>query len=162
MLQMANYEFIRKQHFVLDKSIRQISRETGYSRQVIRKAPTSTQIPCTRFPNRSQSQLLSQLNQSSRNGCVKMNRPLQSSDILPNASFKDFSKNIISHVVNQPFSAMFDKFESLHKKRTFLSNSRQGSLLNSTGGEVDVLLFGKQVTVQVFFLCCTYSRKIFF
>lgn len=45
MLQMANYEFIRKQHFVLGKSIRQISRETGYSRQVIRKALTTTEIP---------------------------------------------------------------------------------------------------------------------
>lgn len=42
---MANYEFIRKQHFVLGKAIRQISRETGYSRQVIRKALTSTEIP---------------------------------------------------------------------------------------------------------------------
>lgn len=42
---MANYEFIRKQHFLLGKSIRQISRETGYSRQVIRKALTSTEIP---------------------------------------------------------------------------------------------------------------------
>ncbi|HBZ81216.1 MAG TPA: IS21 family transposase, partial [Brevibacillus sp.] len=45
MLQMANYEFIRKQHILLGKPIRQISRETGYSRQVIRKALKSTEIP---------------------------------------------------------------------------------------------------------------------
>ncbi|TCP63926.1 hypothetical protein [Baia soyae] len=45
MLQMANYEFIRKQHVLLEKSIRQISRETGYSRQTIRKALRSTEKP---------------------------------------------------------------------------------------------------------------------
>ncbi|TBL67346.1 IS21 family transposase [Paenibacillus thalictri] len=45
MLQMANYEFIKKQHHLLGKSIREISRETGYSRQVIRKALTFTEIP---------------------------------------------------------------------------------------------------------------------
>jgi len=45
MLEMANIEFIRKQYYVKGKSIRQISRETGYARQTVRKAIDSTEIP---------------------------------------------------------------------------------------------------------------------
>jgi DNA-binding transcriptional regulator LsrR (DeoR family) len=38
MIKMANIELIRKLHFVERRSIRQISKDLGYSRQTIRKA----------------------------------------------------------------------------------------------------------------------------
>ncbi|MBA4603440.1 hypothetical protein [Thermoactinomyces mirandus] len=58
MLQMANYEFIRKQHILLGKSIRQISRETGYSRQIIRKALKSTDFPKYKLSKQKQKPVM--------------------------------------------------------------------------------------------------------
>jgi transposase len=45
MLEMANIEFIRKQFYVKGKSIRQISLDTGYARQTVRKALNTTEVP---------------------------------------------------------------------------------------------------------------------
>ena len=45
MIKMANIELIRKLHFVESRSIRQISKDLGYSRQTVRKALEQTEIP---------------------------------------------------------------------------------------------------------------------
>lgn len=45
MVKMANIEFIRKLHYVEKRSIRQLSKDLGYSRQTIRKALEQNEIP---------------------------------------------------------------------------------------------------------------------
>lgn len=161
MLQMANYEFIRKQHILLGKPIRQISRETGYSRQVIRKALKSTETPVYHLSkpkpkpviNSVQSIILEWLHQD------EQAPPKQ------------------RHTASRIYQRLVDEYGFTGGESTVRRYVRQlrvsppkafipldfppGKFAQFDWGEVSVLLQGKQVKVQVFCMRCTYSRKIF-
>ncbi|WP_218776529.1 IS21 family transposase [Brevibacillus brevis] len=161
MLQMANYEFIRKQHFVLGKSIRQISRETGYSRQVIRKALTTTEIPMYKLSKLKPKPVIESVQ----------------SIILEWLRQDEQAPPKQRHTAKRIFQRLVDEYGFTGGESTIRRYVRQlrvsppkayvplefppGKFAQFDWGEVDILLFGKQVTVQVFCLRCTYSRKIF-
>ncbi|MFS0623408.1 IS21 family transposase [Brevibacillus sp. 179-C8.2 HS] len=161
MLQMANYEFIRKQHFVLGKSIRQVSRETGYSRQVIRKALTTTEIPVYKLSKLKPKPVIESVQ----------------SIILEWLRQDEQAPPKQRHTAKRIFQRLVEEYGFTGGESTVRRYVRQlrvsppkayvplefppGKFAQFDWGEVDILLFGKQVTVQVFCLRCTYSRKIF-
>ncbi|MFS0554750.1 IS21 family transposase [Brevibacillus sp. 179-C9.3 HS] len=158
---MANYEFIRKQHFVLGKSIRQVSRETGYSRQVIRKALTTTEIPVYKLSKLKPKPVIESVQ----------------SIILEWLRQDEQAPPKQRHTAKRIFQRLVEEYGFTGGESTVRRYVRQlrvsppkayvplefppGKFAQFDWGEVDILLFGKQVTVQVFCLRCTYSRKIF-
>lgn len=161
MLQMANYEFIRKQHFVLGKPIRQISRESGYSRQVIRKALTSTEIPVYK------------LSKSKPRPVIDSVKPI----ILEWLHQDEQAPPKQRHTAKRIYQRLVEEYDFTGGESTVRRYVRElrvcppkafvplefppGKFAQFDWGEVDVILLGKQITVQVFCLRCTYSRKIF-
>ncbi|UED70189.1 MULTISPECIES: IS21 family transposase [Brevibacillus] len=161
MLQMANYEFIRKQHILLGKPIRQISRETGYSRQVIRKALKSTEIP------------VYQLSQPKPKPVIDSVQPI----ILEWLHQDEQAPPKQRHTATRIYQRLVDEYGFTGGESTVRRYVRQlrvsppkafvpldfppGKFAQFDWGEVTVLLQGKQVKVQVFCMRCTYSRKIF-
>lgn len=161
MLQMANYEFIRKQHFLLGKSIRQISRETGYSRQVIRKALTSTEIP------------VYQLSKPKPKPVIDFVKPiilewLRQDEQAPPKQ-RHTAKRIYQRLVDEHGFTGGESTVRRYVRELRVSPPKAfvpldfppGRFAQFDWGEVTVHLQGKQVKVQVFCMRCTYSRKIF-
>lgn len=161
MLQMANYEFIRKQHFVLGKPIRQISRESGYSRQVIRKALTTTEIPAYK------------LSKPKPHPVIDSVKPI----ILEWLRQDEQAPPKQRHTAKRIYQRLVEEYNFTGGESTVRRYVRQlrvslpkafvplefppGKFAQFDWGEVDIVLLGKQITVQVFCLRCTFSRKIF-
>ncbi|WP_338463371.1 IS21 family transposase [Brevibacillus borstelensis] len=161
MLQMANYEFIRKQHILLGKSIRQISRETGYSRQVIRKALKSSEIP------------VYQLSKPKPKPVIDSVKPIilewlhQDEQAPPKQ--RHTAKRIYQRLVDEHGFTGGESTVRRYVRELRVSPPKAfvpldfppGRFAQFDWGEVTVHLQGKQVKVQVFCMRCTYSRKIF-
>ncbi|WP_425622518.1 IS21 family transposase [Brevibacillus borstelensis] len=161
MLQMANYEFIRKQHILLGKSIRQISREIGYSRQVIRKALKSSGIP------------VYQLSKPKPKPVIDSVKPI----ILEWLRQDEQAPPKQRHTAKRIYQRLVDEHGFTGGESTIRRYVRElrvsppkafvpldfppGRFAQFDWGEVTVHLQGKPVKVQVFCMRCTYSRKIF-
>lgn len=158
---MDNYEFIRKQHFVLGKHIRQIARETGYSRQVIRKALQSTEIPSYKLSKPKPKPVMDPVKHI-------IEEWLRQDEQAPPKQ---------RHNSQRIYQRLVDEYGFTGGESTVRGYVRQlrvsppkafvplefppGKFAQFDWGEVDVWLQGKQVTVQMFCMRCTYSRKIF-
>jgi transposase len=162
MLQMVNYEFIRKQHILLGKSIRQISRETGYSRQTIRKVLHSTEIPKYK------------LSRSKTKPVMALYEPI----ILEWLHQDEQAPPKQRHTAKRIYERLVEEYEFTGGESTVRSCVRglrkasapkafvplefpPGKFAQFDWGEVDIFLQGEQVTVQIFCMRCTFSRKIF-
>jgi transposase len=161
MLQMANYEFIRKQHIKLGKSIRQIARETGYSRQVIRKALTATEIPRYQLTKPKKRPIMGPF----QDIVLEWLRQDEQAPPKQRHSARRIFQRLVEEYGYPGGESTVRNFVRKAKKKppkAFVPlEYPPGKFAQFDWGEVDILLQGKQVTVQVFCMRCTYSRKIF-
>ncbi|MBA4494174.1 transposase, partial [Paenactinomyces guangxiensis] len=158
---MANYEFIRKQHYVLGKSIRQISRETGYSRQVIRKALSSTEISEYKLSRPKPKPVIDSVKH------IILEWLRQDEQAPPKQ--RHTAKRIYQRFVEEygftggesTIHRYVRELKTTPSKAFVPLEFPPGKYAQFDWGEVEILLQGKQVKVQVFCMRCTFSRKIF-
>src|ERR1700751_6123601 len=150
MLQMANYEFIRKQHILLGKSIRQISRETGYSRQVIRKALKSTDVLKYKLSKQKQKPVMDSVKHI-------IEEWLRQDEQAPHKQ-RHTARRIYQRLVEEyGFTGgestvrRFVREMKTTKPKAFIPlEFPPGKFVQFDWGQADILLQGRQVTVQVF------------
>jgi transposase len=161
MLQMANVEFIRKQHVKLGKSIRQIARETGYSRQVIRKALNATEIPSYQLTKSKPRPVMGPF----QDIVLEWLRQDEQAPLKQRHTARRIFQRLVEEYAfpgSEPTVRNFVRGVKKKPSKAFVPlEYPPGKFAQFDWGEVDILLQGKQVTVQVFCMRCTYSRKIF-
>jgi transposase len=161
MLQMANIEFIKKQFHVLGKSIRQISKDSGYSRQSIRKALQSEDIPKYKRYTPRVSPVTDQIR------AVVLT-------ILENDANVHFKQRHTAKRIYDLLKQDYDFQGGESTVRRLVSSLKKkppeafvpmvyppGEFAQFDWGDAYINLSGKEVKVQIFCMILAHSRKFF-
>jgi transposase len=160
MLQMANYEFIRKEHFLHGKSIRRIARETDYSRQSVRKALKSLEIPQYTLTKEKSKPVIDAV----KSIIIKWLEEDQKAPVKQKHTAKRiYDRLVAEHGFKGGESTIRAYVKTLRQEINahIPQEFPMGEYAQFDWGTADIILNGQQTTIQLFCMRLTYSRKIF-
>lgn len=165
MIKMANIELIRKLHYVEKRSIRQLSKDLGYSRQTIRKALEQNEIPrytrtapIKRPAIDAVKPLILQWMQEDQTAPLKQRHSAaQIYRRLVNDYQFTGGESTVRHFVRQ----VKQEWDLLSPPSSIPLEFQAGEFAQFDWGEVIIELNGIEIKCMLFCMRLLYSRKIF-
>jgi transposase len=162
MLQVDEYEKIRRAYYIEDRSVRQIAREQGYSRKTVRKALGSSEPkPYQRQKERTAPVL--------GNYKARIEALLEENKGLPRKQ-RYTSHKIYQTIAGEGYRGSesgvrryIGEWRQVHNRpATYLPlEFEPGRDAQADWGEGEVVMGGEHMTVQLFSIRLCYSRRLF-